>query len=116
MSATTTNDLKCRRKGCGRKRKGKTDQRPFCSAQCFWAHKHLQEAHSLVANLGHSDPIDEYLMATVTLSQSLDKVMNCRAELRRLANEAGVDNVQWDALVRGLPATGQGVEDTAAAG
>jgi hypothetical protein len=100
MSSPTTNDLKCRRKGCGRKRRGKTDQRPFCSAQCFWVAKHLQEADCLVANLGHSDQVDSYLMAAVELNNALNRVLNTRAELRRLANEAGIDNSAWDALVR----------------
>jgi hypothetical protein len=101
MPSSPDTDLRCRRKSCTRKRKGKNDTRPYCSAQCFWVHKHNQEADSLVANLGHSDPIDAYLMATVELSQALDRVMGHRAGLRKLASEAGIDNDQWDSLVRG---------------
>jgi hypothetical protein len=116
MSAPTS-DLKCRRKGCGRKRKGKSDQRPYCSAQCFWAAKHHREADSLLANLGPSPEIDGYLLATVELNRALDRVMSHRANLRRLAADAGVSDSGWDALVRGVQqATGQSVEDTAAAG
>ena len=112
MSVTSKD--KCRRRTCTRKRKGSNDQRPFCSAQCFWAHKHIQEADALVAYLGLSAPIDNYLMSAVQLSQALDNVLTNRANLRRLASEAGIDNAQWDLLIRGVPATGQSVEDTAA--
>lgn len=91
----------CKRHGCNRKRTGQNLDRDCCSGACAAAYHWYREAHAIAEYLGHSDPVDEFLMATLELGKSIDRVNKARTDLRRLAREAGWTDQQWDSLKRG---------------
>ena len=111
-----SSDNKCLRKGCRRTRQGKSANRQCCSAYCFYVWRWYEESHAILEHLNHSDPVDEYVLATGELCKSLERVMNARSTLRRLSLEAGWTNDQWDRLVRGAWAedAGTGQSETLA--
>jgi hypothetical protein len=96
-----TFDSNCKRHGCNRRRTGRNLERDCCSTGCAITYRWNQEAHALLAYLGHSDPVDEYLLATLDLGKALDRSAKARSELRRMSLDAGWTNEEWDCLIRG---------------
>ena len=100
MSYRNSSD-RCRRIGCTRRRTGRNLDRDCCGPSCEYAYRLHNEAQAIVEHLGHSDPADEYLVATLEIGRSLDRAHKARVTLRRLASEAKWSNEQWDNLIRG---------------
>ncbi len=91
---------RCKRIGCSRRRTGPNIDRDCCSASCSHAYRLHNEAQAIAATLGHSDPVDDYLLATLEIGKALDKAHKARATLRRLSLDAGWSTEQWDDLTR----------------
>lgn len=101
MTYQDSTEDRCKRIGCSRRRTGQNIYRDCCGPVCTYAHKHHNEAQAIVEYLGHSDPVDEYLLATLEIGKALDRAHKARAALRKFARDAGWSDTDWDALVRG---------------
>lgn len=98
---------RCKRVGCTRKRRGHNLNRDTCGAVCGYIYRLHSEGQAICAQLGHSDPVDEYLIATKEIGKALDRAQKARAVLRRLSAQAGWTDQQWDNLLNSAH-TGQG--------
>ncbi len=105
-------DDRCKRIGCPRRRTGQNLYRDCCGPVCSYAYRLHNEAQTIAEYLGHSDPVDDYLLATLEIGKTLERAHKARTVLRRFASEAGWTTEQWDELIQGryglaAAATGQ---------
>lgn len=96
-----SHEPRCKRRGCPRYVRGKNLGRDFCSGLCAASARFTDESHAIAEHLGHSDPVDEYLLAAVEFGKSIDRAQKARAALKRLSVDAGWAPDQFEALARG---------------
>jgi hypothetical protein len=94
-------DEHCKRNGCSRRRTGRNLERDCCSGVCLFVYQRHQESQAICEYLGHSEPVDEYMVSTLEAGKAIDRVNRARSALRKFASDAGWTTTDFDDLAAG---------------